>query len=96
MPLSKDSKIPKPPGEPGRPGRGGYTLYEALNWSPKAYAKFKVRNVLLSIAKQLKISQKLTHQLIDDHLETTKCASAQSDVLLKIVRIKVNGLNCNC
>lgn len=38
--LSEDSKIPKPPGEPGRPGRGGYTLYNALDWSPKSYVKF--------------------------------------------------------
>jgi hypothetical protein len=44
--LSDDSKIPKPPGEPGRPGRGGYTLNEALDWNPRAYAKFKVSNVL--------------------------------------------------
>jgi hypothetical protein len=43
--LSEDSKIPKPAGEPGRPGRGGYTLREALDWNPKAYAKFKVRRM---------------------------------------------------
>ncbi|KAG1847810.1 uncharacterized protein F5891DRAFT_1194422 [Suillus fuscotomentosus] len=72
VPLPEDLKIPKPPGEPGRPGRGGYTLYEALNWSPKAYAKFK----------------KHVHNLIDDHLETAKCSSAQSPALLKVVRNK--------
>jgi hypothetical protein len=44
--LLDDLKIPKPPGEPGRPGRGGYTLNEALDWNPRAYAKFKVSNVL--------------------------------------------------
>lgn len=47
VPLSKNSKIPKPPGEPGRPGRGGYKLYNEMNWSPKEYAKFKVRNVFI-------------------------------------------------
>jgi hypothetical protein len=40
--LSEDSKIPKPPGEPRCPGCGGYTLHEALDWSPKAYSKLKV------------------------------------------------------
>ncbi|KAG1719951.1 uncharacterized protein EDB91DRAFT_1257276 [Suillus paluster] len=42
MSLSEDSKIPNPASEPGCPGRGGYTLREALDWNPKAYAKFKV------------------------------------------------------
>ncbi|KAG1750288.1 hypothetical protein EDD22DRAFT_957956 [Suillus occidentalis] len=70
--LSEDSKIPKPPGEPGRPGRGGYTLHETLNWSPKAYAKFK----------------KFMHQLVEEYLDTTKCASSQSPVLLEYVRNK--------
>ena len=45
VPLSENSKIPRPPGESGRPGRGGYKLYDVMNWSPKAYAKFKVSNV---------------------------------------------------
>ncbi|KAG1842411.1 hypothetical protein DFJ58DRAFT_732087 [Suillus subalutaceus] len=72
VPLSEHSKIPKPPGEPGRPGHGGYTLHEALNWSPVTYTKFK----------------KYMHGLIDIHLETTKSSSAQSPVLLKIVRLK--------
>ncbi|KAG2339630.1 hypothetical protein BDR05DRAFT_1003139 [Suillus weaverae] len=71
--LSEDSKIPKPPGEPGRPGRGGYTLYDALNWSPKAYVRFK----------------KFIHHLIEEHLGTAKCASSQSPVLLKCVHDKV-------
>ncbi|KAG2739431.1 hypothetical protein P692DRAFT_201811526 [Suillus brevipes Sb2] len=66
--LSEDSKIPKPAGEPGRPGRGGYTLYEALDWNPKAYTKFK----------------KHVHSLVEDHLDITKCASAQSPALLKV------------
>ncbi|KAG2123446.1 hypothetical protein DEU56DRAFT_917409 [Suillus clintonianus] len=70
--LSEDSKIPKPAGEPGRPGRGGYTLYEALDWNPKMYAKFK-KNV---------------HNFIEDHLDMTKCASAQSPALLRVVRDK--------
>ncbi|KAG1867695.1 hypothetical protein F4604DRAFT_1927479 [Suillus subluteus] len=70
--LSEDLKIPKPAGEPGRPGRGGYTLYEALDWNPKVYAKFK----------------KNMHNFIEDHLDTTKCASAQSPALLKVVRDK--------
>ncbi|KAG2739034.1 hypothetical protein P692DRAFT_20882132 [Suillus brevipes Sb2] len=73
--LSDDSKIPKPPGEPGCPGRGGYTLREALDWSPKAYTKFK----------HLKNSM---HHLIEEHLDTTKCASSQSPSLLQIVRDK--------
>ncbi|KIK33157.1 hypothetical protein CY34DRAFT_18549 [Suillus luteus UH-Slu-Lm8-n1] len=67
--LSEDSKIPKPAGEPGRPGHGGYTLYEALDWNPRAYTKFK----------------KYMHSLVEDHLDTTKCASAQSPALLKVV-----------
>ncbi|KAG2141210.1 uncharacterized protein EDB93DRAFT_1252668 [Suillus bovinus] len=67
--LLEDSKIPKPVVEPGRPGCGGYTLYEALDWNPKAYAKFK----------------KYMHHLIDDHLDMTKCASAQSPTLLQAV-----------
>ncbi|KAG1892292.1 hypothetical protein F4604DRAFT_1672344 [Suillus subluteus] len=70
--LSEDSKIPKPAGEPGRPGCGGYTLYEALDWNPKAYAKCK----------------KCMHRLIDDHLDTSKCASAQSPAVLQTVRNK--------
>ncbi|KAG1901303.1 uncharacterized protein F5891DRAFT_1187578 [Suillus fuscotomentosus] len=70
--LSEDSKIPKPAGEPGRPGRGGYTLREALDWSPKAYTKFK----------------NSMHHLIEEHLDTTKCASSQSPILLKTVRDK--------
>ncbi|KAG1761660.1 hypothetical protein EDD22DRAFT_953845 [Suillus occidentalis] len=69
MNLSEDSKIPKPISEPGCPGRGGYTLYKALDWNPKAYGKFK----------------KYMHGLIDDHLDTTKCASTQSPILLKAV-----------
>jgi hypothetical protein len=51
--LSEDSKIPKPAGEPGRPGRGGYTLYEALDWNPKAYTKFKVRSDIVPLALQI-------------------------------------------
>ncbi|KAG2134999.1 hypothetical protein BD769DRAFT_1664948 [Suillus cothurnatus] len=70
--LSEDSKIPKPPGEPGRPGRGGYTLHKALDWSPKAYSKFK----------------NSMHHLIEEHLDTSKCASSQSPILLKTVRDK--------
>ncbi|KAG2045535.1 hypothetical protein BDR06DRAFT_1015549 [Suillus hirtellus] len=70
--LSDNSKIPKPPGEPGRPGRGGYTLNEALDWNQKAYAKFK----------------KFMHNLIEEHLDTTKCASSQDYALLKVVRDK--------
>ncbi|KIJ59116.1 hypothetical protein HYDPIDRAFT_33512 [Hydnomerulius pinastri MD-312] len=71
--LSEDSKIPKPSGEPGRPGRGGYNLETALDWNHKAYTKFK----------------KYTHRLIEDHLDVTKCASAQSPALIKVVRDKV-------
>ncbi|KAF8550533.1 hypothetical protein OG21DRAFT_1468594 [Imleria badia] len=73
--LSNDSKIPKPQGEPGRPGRGGYNLETTLSWNHTAYVKFK----------------KVTHRLIDEHLDTTKCASAQSPVLLKAVRDKASG-----
>ncbi|KAG1880914.1 hypothetical protein F4604DRAFT_1922539 [Suillus subluteus] len=64
--------IPKPPGEPGRPGRGGYTLNEALDWNPRAYAKFK----------------KLMQNLIEEHLDMTKCASSQDHALLRVVRDK--------
>ncbi|KAG1901223.1 uncharacterized protein F5891DRAFT_1187918 [Suillus fuscotomentosus] len=69
---SEGSKIPKPAGEPGRPGRGGYTLHEALDWNPRAYAKFK----------------NSMYTLIEDHLDTTKCASAQSPALLKVMHGK--------
>ncbi|KAG6371890.1 hypothetical protein JVT61DRAFT_3269 [Boletus reticuloceps] len=71
--LSDDSKIPKPPGEPGRPGRGGYNLETALDWNHKTFVKFKT----------------FTHNLIDKHLDVTKCASAQSTALMKLVRDKV-------
>jgi hypothetical protein len=54
VPSAEESKIPKPTGEPGRPGRGGYMLYEALNWSPKAYARFKVCNVLPLVCRKTK------------------------------------------
>ncbi|KAG2746667.1 hypothetical protein P692DRAFT_201867553 [Suillus brevipes Sb2] len=70
--LSEDSKIPKPAGEPGRPGRGGYMLREALDWSPKAYTKFK----------------NSMHRLIEEHLDTMRCASSQNPILLKTVRDK--------
>ncbi|KAG2053519.1 hypothetical protein BDR06DRAFT_1008659 [Suillus hirtellus] len=70
--LLEDLKIPKPPSEPGRPGRGGYTLHEVLDWNLKLYSKFK----------------KNMNQFIEDHLDTTKCASAQSPALLNIVRDK--------
>ncbi|KAI6133979.1 hypothetical protein EV401DRAFT_2064471 [Pisolithus croceorrhizus] len=62
-------KIPKPPGEPGHPGRGGYTLETALDWNQKAYSKFK----------------KHMHALINEHLDTAKCLSAQDPALLKVV-----------
>ncbi|KAG1718077.1 uncharacterized protein EDB91DRAFT_1258931 [Suillus paluster] len=42
------------------------------DWNPKAYAKFK----------------RSMHSLIEDHLDTTKCASAQSPMLLDVVRGK--------
>ncbi|KAG1724416.1 hypothetical protein EDB19DRAFT_1915556 [Suillus lakei] len=61
-------KIPKPASEPGHPGCGGYTLREALDWNPKAYAKFK----------------RSMHSLINNHLDMTKCASAQSPMLLEV------------
>ncbi|KAI5993440.1 hypothetical protein EDD15DRAFT_2367177 [Pisolithus albus] len=73
--ISDESKIPKPQGEPGRPGRGGYTLEAALDWNHSAYMKFK----------------KLTHRLIEEHLDTTKCASAQNPALLKLVRDKATA-----
>jgi hypothetical protein len=91
--LSEDSKIPKPAGEPGRPGHGGYTLYEALDWNPKAYTKFKVRSDIVPLALQInsRIPKKHVHSLVEDHLDITKCASAQSPALLKVVRDKVNS-----
>ncbi|KAI6010355.1 hypothetical protein EDC04DRAFT_2905949 [Pisolithus marmoratus] len=67
--IASEDKIPKPLGEPGCPGRGGYTLETALDWNGKTYAKFK----------------KCMHWLIDDHLDMTKCASAQNPALLKVV-----------
>ncbi|KAI6123811.1 hypothetical protein EDD16DRAFT_1517769 [Pisolithus croceorrhizus] len=69
-------KIPKPPGEPGHPGRGGYTLETALDWNQKAYSKFKVSHT------------KHMHALINEHLDTAKCLSAQDPALLKVVRQK--------
>lgn len=92
--LSEDSKIPKPPGEPGRPGRGGYNLETALDWNHKTYAKFKVtsiyRRFFTCIHYLMLFLQKFTHRLIDDHLDVTKCSSAQSPTLLKVVRDKVH------
>ncbi|KAI6004947.1 hypothetical protein EDD15DRAFT_2359879 [Pisolithus albus] len=70
--LSEDSKIPKPPGEPGHPGRGGYNLEIALDWNQKSFAKLK----------------KLTHHLINEHLNITKCASAQNPALINVIRTK--------
>ena len=35
------------------------------------------------------ILQRFTHKLIDEHLDTTKCSSAQDTALLKVVRDKV-------
>ncbi|KAI6162922.1 hypothetical protein EDD17DRAFT_1756951 [Pisolithus thermaeus] len=67
--VASEDKIPKPPGEPGRPGRGGYTLETALDWNAGVYAKFK----------------KHMHRLIEEHLDTTKCASAQNPALLKVI-----------
>ncbi|KAF9233013.1 hypothetical protein BU15DRAFT_80559 [Melanogaster broomeanus] len=72
---SEDSKIPKPSGEPGRPGRGGYNLEIALGWNQKLFVKFK----------------KYIHALIDEHLDVSKCASAQSTVLLKIIQDKATN-----
>ncbi|KAG2059881.1 hypothetical protein BDR06DRAFT_1002952 [Suillus hirtellus] len=73
MDSSEGSKIPKPAGEPRHPGHGGYTLCEALDWNPRAYAKFK----------------NFMYTLIKDHLDTTKCTSAQSPALLKVAHSKV-------
>jgi len=73
--LSGQPKIPKPPGEPGRPGRGGYNLECAIDWNNKVYTKFR----------------SFTHQLINEHLDTTKCASAQNPASLKVVRDKAMG-----
>ncbi|KAG2343150.1 hypothetical protein BDR05DRAFT_948537 [Suillus weaverae] len=64
-------QIPKPPGEPGCPGRGGYTLNEALDWNPRAYAKFK--------------HQKFMQNLIEEHLDMTKCTSSKDHALLRVV-----------
>ncbi|KAI6124733.1 hypothetical protein EDD16DRAFT_1703540 [Pisolithus croceorrhizus] len=72
MQSAEALKIPKPPGEPGHPGRGGYTLETTLDWNQKAYSKFK----------------KHMHALINEHLDTTKCLSAQDPALLKVVRQK--------
>ncbi|KIN97484.1 hypothetical protein M404DRAFT_72020, partial [Pisolithus tinctorius Marx 270] len=55
--------------EPGCPSRGGYTLETELNWNWKVYSKFK----------------KYMHALIDEHLDTKKCLSAQDPDLLKVV-----------
>ncbi|KAI6149010.1 hypothetical protein EDD17DRAFT_1766636 [Pisolithus thermaeus] len=73
--LSEDSKIPKPQGEPGRPGHGGYNLETALDWNHAVYLKFK----------------KLTHRLVDEHLDTAKCASTQNPTLLKVVHDKATA-----
>jgi hypothetical protein len=93
--VSEDSKIPKPHGEPGRPGRGGYTLQEALDWSPKVYVKFKVSNAFSrgGISSTHEHLKKCMHHLMDEHLDMTKCISSQSPVLLGIVRNKVSILS---
>ncbi|KAG2140901.1 uncharacterized protein EDB93DRAFT_1105818 [Suillus bovinus] len=41
------------------------------DWNPRAYAKFK--------------RQKLMQNLIEEHLNTTKCASSQDHALLRVV-----------
>ena len=91
--LSGHPKIPKPPGEPGRPGRGGYNLECAIEWDNKVYTKFKARPFRCDCnhagMMKLIIRQRFTHQLIDEHLDTTKCASAQNLAFLKVVRDKV-------
>ena len=91
--LSGQPKIPKPPGEPGRPGRGGYNLECAIEWDSKVYTKLKARPFRCDCNNAgmitLIIRQRFTHQLIDEHLDTTKCASAQNLAFLKVVRDKV-------
>ncbi|KAF9228566.1 hypothetical protein BS17DRAFT_763344 [Gyrodon lividus] len=60
---------------PGHPGRGGYNLETALGWNQKLFTKFK----------------KYDHALIDEHLDVSKCASAQNTALLKIVQNKATN-----
>lgn len=92
--VSDDSKIPKPVGEPGRPGRGGYTLESAVDWNHKTFAKFKVCLSPLPMMRAHVFLKKFTHNLIDEHLDTTKCASAQNIALLKLVCDKVSMIIC--
>ncbi|KAG2342969.1 hypothetical protein BDR05DRAFT_1000286 [Suillus weaverae] len=73
VPLSENSKIPRPPGESGR---GGYKLYDVLNWSPKAYTKFK----------------KYMHDIIDNDLETKLPTSAQSPEQFEIAAVEFPDL----
>ncbi|KAI6169930.1 hypothetical protein EDD17DRAFT_1749103 [Pisolithus thermaeus] len=67
--VASEDKILKPPGELGCPGHGGYTLETALDWNARVYMKFK----------------KHMHRLIEEHLDMTKCASAQNPTLLKVI-----------
>ncbi|KAG1770580.1 hypothetical protein EV702DRAFT_1202351 [Suillus placidus] len=60
---------------PSESGHGGYKLYDVLNWSPKAYAKFK----------------KYMHDVINNDLETKLSASAQSPEQFEIVQNKAAG-----
>ncbi|KAG6372740.1 hypothetical protein JVT61DRAFT_7134 [Boletus reticuloceps] len=83
--IPEDSMVPKPPGEPGRPGWGGYNLEATLDWNHKAYSKFKVCELGIRDGDDTSF----THKLIDEHLDMTKCASAQDPAHLKLVREKV-------
>lgn len=82
--LSEDLKIPKPAGEPGRPGRGGYTLYEALDWNPKAYTKFKVRKVLLLYPQHRKVTHESPRNICITSSRTT--LTRQNVLLPKVLR----------
>lgn len=89
---SADGTIPKPPGEPGRPGRGGYTLEDALDWNPKAFKKLKVRQLQKTTIVSNRAPQTLVYDLVNDHLDTTKCYSGQSLQSLRVVCNTVRDL----
>jgi len=89
---SADGTIPKPPGEPGRPGRGGYTLEDALDWNPKAFKKLKVQQLQKNSIVSNRVPQTLVYDLINDHLDTTKCYSGQSLQSLRVVCDMVRDL----
>jgi hypothetical protein len=91
--TDSDVKIQKPQGEAGRPGCGGYNLEAALGWNSKEYNKLKVSIYCPRDQDGTDcVSQARVYRLTDEHLDTTKCFSSQSLIMLQLVSDAVS--NC--